>query len=164
MDPSIQDVLDPRHPRPVRGTERTSFRATCLNVQHSVASRIPQLENFLREQGNPAIVLLTEAGKPPPSMALDTRYHRFSNPVKRGQIGTAILLRRDSGTTVHREVHHPGGRGLYIEATVLGHEFWVAVLYCPSRPMERWEEVVELVQWATSRTLTRPPYAHGIVG
>ena len=97
-------------------------------------------------------------------MALDNRYHRFSNPVRRGQIGTAILLLKDSGTIVHREVHHPGGRGLYVEATVLGHEFWVAVLYCPSRPLERWDEGVEGMQWATTRTLTRPPYAHGIVG
>ena len=74
-------------------------------------------------------------------MALDNRYHRFSNPVRRGQIGTAILLLKDSGTIVHREVHHPGGRDLSVEATVLGHEFWVAVLYCPSRPLERWDEV-----------------------
>ena len=103
MDPAAQDILGVPHPPvPAPTGAQRPFRATCLNVQHSIKSSIPQLENFLREQHFPAIVLLTESGVPPSSMSLDNRYHRFSHPVRRGQIGTAILLLKDSGTTVHR--------------------------------------------------------------
>ena len=51
-----------------------------------------------------------------------------------------------------------------MEVTVLGQGFWIVVRYCPSRPMERLDETIEVAQWAMSRTLTRPPHTHGVVG
>ena len=64
---------------------------------------------------------------------------------------------------VYKAEHHPGGRGIYAEARVLGHEFWLVVLYCPAEPYDRLEETAELVQWASNHILTRPALAIGLV-
>ena len=58
----------------------------------------------------------------------------------------------------------PGGRGIYAEVRVLGHEFRLVVLYCPAKPYDRIEETAELVQWALNHILTRPTLATGLVG
>ena len=142
---------------------KKSIKASCLNIQVSMKSKLTQLDNLLRDQAHPPIVLLTESGVPPHTLTIDSRYVCFSKPVARNQLGTTVLLLRDTHTTVHRVEHHPGGRGLYIEARVLGDEFWLIVLYCPAKPYERLEETTELIQWAALRTLTRPAFTSGVV-
>ena len=164
FDPDLLDIPGRQGAPPTSGPPEGCITALCLNVQVSLKSKLPQLEALLREQAFPPIVALTESGVPPKSVAIDSRYIRHSNPVKRNQLGTTLLFRRDSGTAVHRVDHHPGGRGLYAEARVLGHEFWILVLYCPARPYERLDETSELVQWAATHLLTRPALSTGLVG
>ena len=84
--------------------------------------------------------------------------------MKRNQLGTALFFRRDTGTALHRVEPHPEGRGIYAEARILGHDFWILVLYCPAKPYGRLDETAELVQWAATHILTRPALSTGLVG
>ena len=111
LDRDLLDIPGRQGAPPNSDPPEGCITALCLNVQVSLKSKLPQLETLLREQAFPPIVALTESGVPPNSVAIDSRYIRHSNPVKRNQLGTALLFRRDTGTAVHRVEHHPGAGG-----------------------------------------------------
>ena len=85
LDWDLLDIPGRQGAPPKSDPPEGCIAAMCLNVQVSLKSKLPQLETLLREQAFPPIVALTESEVPPNSVAIDSRYIRHSNPVKRNQ-------------------------------------------------------------------------------